>query len=133
MKRIITVTVALSALAAGGCGGDQPSVPPVCQSLAATENTVEHIRNTDVSENGIAQLRTYLTQLRTNATQLYTDAKAQFAPQAQQLRTAMDQLSASVDTAKVTPDVVSLSAVRTSVAAVRTSTQNLHAAMAETC
>jgi hypothetical protein len=133
MKRFLVVVLLL--LGAAGCAADeeQPSAPPVCDSYAAVQNTVDHIRTTSVSENGLSALRPYLSQLRTQLTQLYQDAQAQFAPQADALRATVDQLAAALRTAQADPDVTNLSAVRVSVGAVRTSAQALRDALASTC
>jgi hypothetical protein len=78
---LLTTATLLAVLTTAGCGdGDtQPTAPPVCDSLAAAQATVDHIRDTNESENGLTQLRPYLEQLRTELTQLYTDAKTEFA------------------------------------------------------
>lgn len=133
MKRIPGTLAATVVLGVTGCAAEPPAVPPVCASYEAVQNTVGHIRTTNVSENGLTALRPYVSQLRDQLEQLYVDAQAQFAPQADALRTAVDQLAATVRTAKDAPDVSNLAAVRSSVAAVRSSAQTLRDAMASTC
>lgn len=128
--KLLVVTSALGILA--GCAADEPAAP-VCASYDAVQNTVDHIRDANVSENGLTAVRPYVTQLRTDLNQLVTDARAQFAPQADQVRTSADQLSASVDTARQTPNAANLAAVRSSVAAVGASVRNLHDAISGTC
>jgi len=118
---------------AGGCASDEAAKPPVCDSFAGVQNTVDHIRDVNVSENGLAQLKPYLTQLRDQLTQLYADAQAQFAPQADQLKAAVDRLGAELRSAQADPSAAGLAAVRTAVIAVRESGQNLRTAMAQTC
>lgn len=137
MKRNITrlagVAVALGVLSSGGCGGEEPATAPVCESLEAVRNTADHIRNTNVSENGLGQMRTYLGQLRTDLEQLATDAAAQFGPQTQQLRAATDNLSASITTARTVPNAANLQSVRAAADAVRVNVQALRDATAATC
>jgi hypothetical protein len=137
MKRIITwllgAVAALGVLSSSGCAAEEPATVPVCESRDAVRNTAEHIRNTNVSENGIGQMRAYLAQLRTELEQLASDAAAQFAPQTQQLRAAMDNLSASVTTARSVPSAENLQAVRDAAGAVRGNVQALSDAMAGTC
>ncbi|GIE97160.1 hypothetical protein [Paractinoplanes rishiriensis] len=133
MKRISGILAATVVLGAAGCAGDAEPVPAVCDSYAAVQNTVDHIRDTNVSENGLTALRPYLNQLRDQLHQLYLDAQAQFASQADVLRTTVDQLAADVRTANEAPNVTNLAAVRSSVAAVRSSAQTLRDAMASTC
>jgi hypothetical protein len=132
MRRLLPFAAGL--LLFTGCSG-QPATAQaaVCESWAAVQNTVEHIRQTNVSENGLSALKPYLTQLLDQLQQFVTDAKTQFGPQADVLRTAVDQLSASVDAARANPDLTHLAAVREDVADVRAGAQTLRAGIQETC
>ncbi|MFC7528658.1 hypothetical protein [Actinoplanes sp. GCM10030250] len=132
--RLLPVLTALGVLAAGGCAGqDQPEVAAVCDSYAAVQNTVNHIRQVNVSENGIVAIRPYVSQLLNELNQLVLDAKAQFGAQADGLRTTVDALQTTVGTAREDPNVTNLAAVRASVASVRASAQTLRDAIAGTC
>ncbi|GAA3388310.1 hypothetical protein [Cryptosporangium minutisporangium] len=131
-RRLLTAAAVLVALGVGGCA-DDPTEPPVCESLAAAQVTVDHIRETNDSENGLSQLRPYLAQLRTDLQQLYADAKTQYAPQAEALRTSVDELSTRVDTAKADPNTENIAAVRSAVGGVRESARQLRDALAGTC
>jgi len=130
---LIGVAAALGLISCGGCGSDEPAALPVCASLAAVQNTVDHIWNTSVSENGLGQMRTYLSQLRTEVRQLATDASAQFGPEAEQLRAATDDLSADIATARAEPNARNLAAVRVAANAVRVDVEQLRNALARTC
>jgi hypothetical protein len=131
MKRFLVAVLLFLGLA--GCAASEPSTPPVCDSWAAVQNTVDHIRTVNVSENGLSALRPYLTQLKDQLGQLYLDAKAQFAPQAEALKAATDKLEADLRTAQGSPDRTNLAAVRGSVGEVRSSADGLHTAMASSC
>ncbi|MFI7600361.1 hypothetical protein [Actinoplanes sp. NPDC049681] len=117
-------------LGAGGCGTDQP---PVCDSLAAVQATMNQVRNANVAENGLTYLETNLQQLRLDLQQLRTDAAAQFGPQVEVVRAAADQFSASVDTARADPDVKALAGVRATLNTLQNSVRNLGDAMSGTC
>src|SRR4051794_4736058 len=81
-SRCATVALGVALLAGvGGCG-TATATPPACDSFAASQNTVSHLGDVNVSENGLAAIQPYLTQLRDQLNQLYTDAKTKFAPQA---------------------------------------------------
>ena len=145
MKRILsallTATAAGAVFASGGCSSDEPAEAaapaaatlPVCDAAASVRLTVEHIRQVEISENGLGAMRPYLQQLDTQLQTLRSEALAQFGPQAGQLKTAVDQLRASINTARENPDAAALSAVRTSVAGVRTSAQSLQDQVGTTC
>ena len=133
MRRIlarITILTTLATLAIGGCSADEP---PGCASLEAVQTTMRQIRNANVAENGLTQLRADLQQLRRELQQLRTDAEAQFGPQVAAVKTAADQFSTSVAAAREAPDVAHLSTVRTSLGALQTSVEGLRAAMSGSC
>src|SRR5690349_10693600 len=116
--RMLTAGAALVLLTATGCadnadngGADQSTKPSVCDSLAAVQTTAGHIRDANVSENGLSQLRPYLQQLRDELAQLVADAKTQWKPQADALRTSVDDLTGKLETAKADPSTTNLSAV----------------------
>ncbi|WP_436533112.1 hypothetical protein [Actinoplanes sp. HUAS TT8] len=129
MKRYLVVLVLLLS----GCTAAPAARPPVCDSWDAVRNTVDHIRDVNVSDNGLSALRPYLTQLRDELTALHTDAKAQFGAQADALQVATDQLGTDLRVARQNPDINTLAAVRASVADVRTTANTLHNAMLSTC
>ncbi|MBG0567173.1 hypothetical protein [Actinoplanes aureus] len=135
IPRILTATMAVGILGLGGCSSTpaEGSTQAVCDSFAAVQNTVNQIKNANVSENGLNAARPYVSQLLNELNQLVQDAKAQFKPQADMLKTTVDQLQASVDTARTDPNRTNLSAVRASVAAVRESAENLRDAVSGFC
>ncbi|GAA2852485.1 hypothetical protein Acy02nite_51830 [Actinoplanes cyaneus] len=129
MKRFLIALVLLLA----GCTSAEAARPAVCDSWDSVQNTVDHIRDVNVSASGLSALRPYLSQLRTGLNQLYADAKTQFSVEADALRVATDQLATSLRVAKDNPDVTNLAAVRASVGDVRTTANTLHNAMLSTC
>ena len=133
MKRMTIRIAALTAVATLGIGGCSSDQPPMCDSLASVQTTMSQIRNTNVAENGLQQLKTYLQQLKTDVRQLLTDAGAQFAPEVEGVRTAADRVETSVATARETPDAAHLSEVRTTLGALRSSLDSLGDAMSGTC
>lgn len=132
MKRMTTriAAVMVVAFGLGGCGSDQP---PVCDSLVAAQTTMQQIRTTNVSENGLDPLKAHLQQLKSDVRLLLSDAATQFAPQVEGVQAAAEQVSASVATAKATPDAAHLLEVRTTLGALRSSLNALGDAMSGTC
>jgi hypothetical protein len=126
----IMAATAVGVLGAGACSTDQPEV---CDSLAAVQTSIDHVRETNVSENGLAHLRTVLDQLKTNLNWLQSEAAAQFDAQVRTVQAAVDELSTSAATARTTPNAANLAAVRSSLLALGESVQALGDAVASTC
>jgi hypothetical protein len=117
-------------LGAGACSTDKP---PVYADLAAVQNSADRIRNTNVSENGVSQLKTDLTQLKLDLVQLAGDANTAFAAEIEAVRSAVTQFSAGVTAARTSPDTANLAAVRVSMNTLQASVQSLGAAASGTC
>ncbi|MEV4352744.1 hypothetical protein AB0J83_50495 [Actinoplanes sp. NPDC049596] len=134
MRRSAILVLLLGLLA--GCGDSEASAngtPAVCDSAAAVQNTVNHIRQTNVSANGLQQLRPLLTQLRDELGRLITDAQAQFSAQADALRSSVEQVGAALQGAQADPGAASLTAVRATVGGLRASARQMRDALAGTC
>jgi phage shock protein A len=129
---LLVSAAVLGVLPVAGCASDSPTAT-VCDSLTAVQNSAQHVRETNVAENGLGQLRTDLVQLRTNVQGLITAAKSQWAPQAAAIRTALDQVSETVTAAKSAPSAPAFDNVRQAVATLETSVQALGDAMHGTC
>jgi hypothetical protein len=126
----ITIVAAVAAVTVGACGTDQPAA---CDSLVGIETSLEHIRNANVSENGMSQLTTDLNYLRANLTRLRTDAQAQFPTEIEAVRTATNQAAASVAAVRAAPDAGTLAAVSPALSAMQDSVRQLADAMSGTC
>jgi hypothetical protein len=129
MPTWIAFAAAFAALT-GGCSTDQA---PVCDSLAAVQTSIDHVRDANVSENGLTQLKTDLNQLKSDLVSLRTDGQAQFPGQIEAVRAAANQLSASIAAARATPEVTTLAAVRTSMSGLQNSVRQLADAMSGSC
>jgi hypothetical protein len=134
MRRMSTwITVAAAAagmLTAGGCGTDQPAA---CAHLDAVQASIDHVRNANVSENGMSQLRTDLSQLQANLIQLRTDVQATHPAEVAAVRGAANQLAATIAAARVTPNETTLGTVRTAMSGLQDSVRQLADAMSGTC
>jgi len=122
----------LGVLPVAGCASDSPQAV-VCDSLTAVQNSAQHVRETNVAENGLGQLRTNLVQLRTDVQKLIADAQSQWAPQATAIRSSLEQVTSTVDAARTAPSTTTFDAVRQALAALDTSVKALGDAMRGTC
>jgi hypothetical protein len=133
MRRHATRSAAalLVVLALAGCADDNQ--PAVCDSLDSVRNSADHVRDANVSENGLTQVRANLDQLKLDLQKLGTEAKTQFEPQVTAVKTAADQLSTSVSAAKSDPTAATLAVVSDAIDSLNSAVNNLGDAMADTC
>ena len=113
-----------------GCASEPA---PVCASLASVQHSIAQLRNANVAENGLSQLKTDLQQLRVYLDELTTQASSQFATEVQAVQAAVTHFRASVSTARADPTAVNLAAVREAFTAVPPAVNNLGKALAGTC
>ena len=128
--RIVTVVAALAFL--GGCAdeGDQPAV---CDSYDAVQASADDLRNANISENGLSQVRTDLQDLRRNLEVLLDDARELYQREVDTIQAAAEQLATTVSAAKAEPGPMTLSAVGDAAAWLRETVHRLGTAMADTC
>lgn len=132
MRRMAVILVAAPILGLG-LAGCQDTPTAVCESLDAVQNSAQHVRQTNVAENGLSQLRTNLTQLRTDVQQLVADAKGQWSAQADQINQSLELLKASVIAAQATPSSTNIGAIRSALNTLEASVRDLANAMRDAC
>ncbi|MEV6596273.1 hypothetical protein AB0M36_05325 [Actinoplanes sp. NPDC051346] len=126
----ITVATTFVLLGIGGCSSEEP---PVCDSIDAAQATMGQIRNANVSENGLNELKADLRQFSVDLQQVATDAAARFGSEIDAVKLAASQFSTSVAAAQAAPDATSLASVRASRVLLEDSVQRLDDAVSETC
>ncbi|MCU7726009.1 hypothetical protein ODJ79_19975 [Actinoplanes sp. KI2] len=130
---LLVSAAVLAVLPVAACSTSETPTAAVCDNLTAVQNSAQHVRDTNVAENGLNQLRTDLIQLRTDVQALIASAKSQWKPQADAIRTSLDQLSTSVDAAKSAPGKSAFDAVRQAVTTLETNVKALGDAMHGAC
>jgi hypothetical protein len=130
LMRIVTAVVALALL--GGCA-EEENRPAVCDSYDAVQASADDLRNANISENGMSQVRTNLQELRHGLESLLSDASAEFQPQVDTIQVAMDDLANTVTAAQAEPGPMTLAAVGQAAAWLRETVHRLGTAMADTC
>jgi hypothetical protein len=126
----LLIAAMLSPAVAAGCGAEQA---PVCASLESVQHSIQQLRDVNVAENGLSQLKTDLQQLRVHLDELTDQAAGQFSTEVQAVQAAVTQFRTTVTTARADPSAVNLAAVRTAFAAVPAAVNNLGQALAGTC
>ena len=127
---IVTIVAATAFL--GGCANSEGSAA-VCDSYDAVQASADDLRNANISENGLSQVRTDLQALRKNLEVLLDDARELYATQVDTVQLAAEQLATTVAAAKAEPGPMTLSAVGDAAAWLRETVHRLGTAMADTC
>lgn len=127
---IVTVVAATAFL--GGCAGEEHTAA-VCDSYDAVQASADDLRNANISENGLSQVRTDLQALRKNLEVLLDDARELYATQVDTVQLAAEQLATTVAAARAEPGPMTLSAVGDAAAWLRETVHRLGTAMADTC
>jgi hypothetical protein len=116
----------------GGCADDE-NRPAACDSYDAVRASADDLRNANISENGLSQVRTDLQELRRSLEVLLDDARELYATQVDTVELAAEQLATTVAAARAEPGPMTLSAVGDAAAWLRETVNRLGTAMADTC
>jgi hypothetical protein len=119
-------------LALGGCAEDEDR-PAVCDSYDAVQASADDLRNANISENGLTQVRTDLQELRDDLVTLIDDARAQYATEVDTIQKAAADLQTAVTAARIDPGPMTLATVGDAAAWLRETVSRLGTAMADTC
>ena len=130
ISRLLAAVAVVTLL--GGCADEQER-PAVCDSYDAVQASADDLRNANISENGLSQVRTDLQELRHDLVQLVDDARAEYATEADTVEKAANDLGTAVTAARADPGPMTLSAVGDAAAWLRETVHRLGTAMSGTC
>jgi hypothetical protein len=125
-----TALASVSALGLVACGQDKPAV---CGQADELKASVERLKDTDVSENGVGAIRSSLSQVKVEFEQLQKDAGTQFQPQIAAVEQSVAQVQSSSATARENPSAQSLAVVGADLTGLGVSVRDLGAAIKATC
>lgn len=124
--------VLLLVLLLGGVTGCS-SQPAVCDDVDALRQSVDDLRNTSVTDDGLDAVTSRLQDLRAALRQLSDDASNEYAPEIAGVRSSASSLGSALEQAASSPSAESLSRIRTDVEALTTAVEDLGTAVADTC
>ena len=132
MTRSLALPVVALMIATGlvGCGSDKP---PICSSMDDLKTSVEHLKDLNVSENGIAEIESQVSTIKDDLGQVKDDATAQYSAQVDTVEADFSTLTSSVTAAKETVDTATLGAVASGVTTLVSDVQSLAGDVATTC
>jgi capsule polysaccharide export protein KpsE/RkpR len=125
------VAVAAASIAAlAGCGGSKPAY---CTDKTNLQNSINQLKNVDVSSQGLSTLQNQLKNVENSAKALAASAKNEFGPQVDALKTSLSSLGSAVQTAASAPSAQSLSTVAAGVSDVQATFKTLANAVDKNC
>lgn len=123
----VAAALAAVGLTLAGCS-DQPEV---CDDRAALEESVQTLRDVDISDEGLSALQDQLAQVGEDVDRLAGSAQEEFSPQIDAMEDALTSLRTSLEEA--TSDAESLGAVTSAVGDVDRAFGELDQAVSDTC
>ena len=126
------VNFAAAIVLLGSCAADE-NRPVVCDNYDAVRASADDLRNANISENGLSQVRTNLQALRSDLTDLLEEARTTYQAQVDVIQLAAQDLATAVTAARSDPGPMTLAAVGDAAAWLRETVHRLGTAMADTC
>ena len=128
----IMFVLAIAALVAAGCGGDDK--PAYCENVADLQESVDDVKNVQLTDSGaLSTLQTDLPQIRSDANAVVSSAKEDFPSQTSALKSSVSKLSTTIDQLPSSPTVQQLAPLAQQVAGVVTAAQDLSSATNSAC
>ena len=128
----IMFVLAIAALVAAGCGGDDE--PAYCENVADLQVSVDDVKKVQLNESGaLSTLQTELTQVRSDANAVVSSAKQDFPSETSALKSSVSKLSTTIEALPTSPTAQQLAPVAQQVAGVVTAAQDLDSATNSAC
>lgn len=128
--------IAVAALALlSGCGssGGTSAEPAVCTDVDAIQATVTSMKDVQIGQGAVPQIKTDLVQLQGQLQTLKTNAQDQYATQIDGVTTALTTLQSAVQAVESSPSATALGTLTTAVGTTVTAVQTLTTAVSDTC
>ena len=110
-----------------------PSQAPVCASVDALQNSVDALRDADVSQQGVDALRTDLGQGQVDLQAVAADAKSEYATDVDRREVDVTAVQTAADAARATPSAATLVDVGTAVRVLAEDVRAFSGKVSETC
>ena len=128
----IMFVLAIAALVAAGCGGDDE--PAYCEDVADLQVSVDDVKNVELSESGaLSTLQGELPQVRSDANAVVSSAKQDFPSQTSALKSSVSTLSTTIEQLPASPTAQQLAPLVQEISSVVTAAQALDSATSSAC
>src|SRR3954462_12352045 len=127
---VVTIGALLVVPAVASCSSDKA---PVCSSIDDLKGSVQNLRDVNVEQGAVAEIKTDVAQVQSDFQTVKSDAKDQFSAQITQLSSALVASSNSANAAAAAPSVSAVAGLAVSLTTVSNATKALSSAVADTC
>ena len=128
----IMFVLAIAALVAAGCGGDDK--PAYCSDVSDLQQSVDDLKNVQLTESGaLSTLQTDLQTVQSNADAVVSSAKQDFSSQTSALKSSVSKLSTTIEQLPASPTAQQLAPVAQGIRSVVTSVKDLDSATSSAC
>ena len=128
----IVVALAIAALVAAGCGGDDK--PAYCSNVSDLQQSVGDLKNVQLSESGaLSTLQTDLQKVQSDANAVVSSAKQDFPRQTSALTSSVSTVSTTIKQLPASPTAQQLAPVAHEISSVVTAAKDLDSATSSAC
>ena len=128
----IMFVLAIAALVAAGCGGDD--APDYCENVADLQVSVDDVKNVQLKESGaLSTLQTDIKQVQSNADAVVSSAKEDFPDETSALKSSVSSLSTTINELPSSPTAQQLAPLAQEISSVVTAAQDLDSATSSAC
>ena len=128
----IVVALAIAALVAAGCGGDDK--PAYCSDVSDLQQSVGDLKNVQLSESGaLSTLQTDLQKVQSDANAVVSSAKQDFPSQTSALTSSASTVSTTIKQLPASPTAQQLAPVAHEISSVVTAAKDLDSATSSAC
>ena len=128
----IVFVLAIAALVAAGCGGDDK--PAYCSNVSDLQQSVDDLKNVQLSESGaLSTLQTDLQKVQSDANAVVSSAKQDFPSQTSALKSSVSKLSTTIEQLPASPTAQQLAPLAQEISSVVTAAKDLDSATSSAC
>ena len=127
---LVTIGVLLAG-AISACSSDDK--PPICSSVDALKSSVQNLRDVQVQQGAVSEIKSDAAEVKSDFDTLKTDAKGQYSTQIAAVNNALVATSNSANKAAAAPSASALLGLTASLKSLGTATAALTSAVKNTC
>ena len=128
----IMFVLAIAALVAAGCGGDDK--PAYCENVADLQVSVDDVKNVQLTDSGaLSTLQTELPQVRSDADAVVSSAKQDFPDETSALKSSVSTVATTIEQLPASPTAQQLAPLAQEISGVVTAANALDSATSSAC